>query len=106
MCYKPAAHQAHCTVARIQLESFSSLTRAGESVSIKALLACTPVGSWSVDTVCIGVAIVVLCRALILIYRKEKKREKELDSRPKKLIFLGTGDYFLPLFGLKTFTAR
>ena len=65
---RPVSHKAHCTGIQLGfIWKVSSLTGAGKSVSIEALLACTPVGSRCVDTVCVGIAVVVLCGALILI---------------------------------------
>lgn len=74
--------EAHFTLATVAARSIQTLAiftqvhivctlihiRAGKAVSIEALLACAPVGSWCVNTVSVRIAVVVLGRALILIH--------------------------------------
>lgn len=49
-----------------------SCTRAGETISIESFLAGAAVCAGSVDTVSIGVAVVVLCGALVQIYTQPR----------------------------------
>jgi len=50
------------------------LTRAWKAISIEALFASAPVGSGCVDTVCVGVAVVLLWGAFILVCRRWKRK--------------------------------
>lgn len=62
----------------------SCLTWAGEAVSVESLLACAAVGPWCVDTVCVGVAVMVLCRALVLVYRRRHKKYEKTSQLSQK----------------------
>lgn len=60
------------TVAGFNRDSSDSLTGAWKAISVEALFAGAPVGSWRVDAVCVGIAVVVLCSTFIFICRREK----------------------------------